>query len=92
VEKKERKAILERTAALFDLPADQFAGVPKVELIGKEELRMFHHRGILAYGTEEIHISGGAILVRVCGQNLELRAMNADELLVTGQIGKVEVE
>jgi sporulation protein YqfC len=92
VEKKERKAILERTAALFDLPADQFAGVPKVELIGKEELRMFHHRGILAYGTQEIHISGGQLLVRVEGQGLELKAMNGDELLITGEIRRLEVE
>lgn len=92
MEKKERKAILERTAALFDLPADQFAGVPKVELIGKEELRMFHHRGILAYGTQEIHISGGQLLVRVEGQGLELKAMNGDELLITGEIRRLEVE
>jgi sporulation protein YqfC len=53
---------------------------------------MIHHRGILAYGTQEIHISGGQLLVRVEGQGLELKAMNGDELLITGEIRRLEVE
>ncbi len=92
MEKKEKKAFLERTAELFDLPADQLAGTSKLELVGNSEFRMIHHRGILAYGTEEIHISGGKLLVRVSGENLELRAMNGDELLITGDIRRLEVE
>ena len=92
MEKKEKKAFLERTAELLDLPAAQLAGTPKLELVGSSEFRMSHHRGILSYGTEEIHISGGKLLVCVSGENLELRAMDADELLITGDIRRLEVE
>jgi sporulation protein YqfC len=87
-----RKGILEQAAELFDLPKEQLAGIPKLELVGDSELRMIHHRGILAYGTQEIHISGGQLLVRVEGQGLELKAMNGDELLITGEIRRLEVE
>ena len=55
-------------------------------LLGDRELRMEYHRGILAYGTEEILISGGKLVVRVRGTGLELRSMNPAELLITGQI------
>lgn len=83
---KRRPGLLERTAQLFDLPADVIAGLPRLELVGDRELRMENHRGILAYGTQEIHVSGGAFGIKVCGEELELRTMNALELLITGHI------
>lgn len=91
-ERRNRERILERTAEVFDLPGDLVAGLPRVELIGDRQLRMEHHRGILAYGTEEIHISGGRIILKVRGEGLELRSMNAGALLITGRIQAVELE
>lgn len=87
--KKER--LLERTAQALELPADVVAGLPRVELTGDRELRMENHRGILSYGAEEIRISGGRLIVKVRGEGLELRAMNAGELLITGAIRGVDL-
>ena len=86
----EKEGLLLRASKLFDLPADALAGVPRVEVVGDGELRMAPHRGILAYGPEEIHISGGSLVVLVRGSGLELRAMTPEELLVTGTITAVE--
>ncbi len=86
----EKEGLLLRASKLFDLPADALAGAPRVEMIGDGELRMGPHRGILAYGPEEIHISGGSLVVVVRGGGLELRAMTPEELLVTGTITAVE--
>ena len=89
---KRKRDILEQTAETFDLPGDLVAGLPRVEVVGDREVRMSHHRGILAYGREEIHISGGKVIVKVKGEGLELRSMNADELLITGQIRALELD
>ena len=71
MEKKGRKeGLLEKTAEVFDLPGDVVAGLPRVELLGDHQLRMENHKGILAYGTEEIHISGGKLIVKVRGAHL----------------------
>lgn len=92
MERRGRKeSFLERTAQVFDIPGE-VAGVPRVELTGRQELRMSNHRGILAYGSEEIVVSGGNILIRVRGEQLELRAMTAEELLITGTVLAVELE
>lgn len=91
MDEKRRQGLLEKTARVFDLPVDAVAGLPRVELVGDGELRMENHRGILSYGTSEIHISGGAFGVRVCGEELELRTMNGLELLITGHIRAVEL-
>lgn len=90
MEKRPRKiGLLERTAELLDLPADGFAGLPRLEVIGDKEVRMENHKGILAYGTEEIHVSAGAFIVKIAGSNLELRAMTGMDLLITGQIHQI---
>lgn len=81
-----KESLLERASQALDLPGDALAGMPRIELLGDRELRMEYHRGILAYGTKEIHISGGKLVVRVRGTGLELRSMNPAELLITGQI------
>ena len=87
--KQRRPSLMERTAKLFDLPADALAGLPKLELVGDCELRVENHKGILAYGREEIHISGGTCLIKVSGQGLELRAMTGLELLITGKVSQI---
>ena len=87
--KPRRLRFLERTAEMFDLPADGIAGVPRLELVGDGELRVENHKGILAYGREEIHISGGLFLIKIAGRELELRAMTGIELLITGKIAQI---
>ena len=87
--KSRRVRFLERTAEVFDLPADAVAGVPRLELVGDGELRVENHKGILSYGQEEIHISGGIYLIKITGRELELRAMTGIELLITGKISQI---
>lgn len=92
MEKKSRRTmLLEKTAELFDLPADALAGLPHLELTGDGELRMENHKGIIAYGSEEIHVSAGTFLVKISGHNLELRAMTGYELLITGKIEHIQL-
>lgn len=86
-----KENLLERAAQVLEMPADAVAGLPRIELMGNRELRMESHRGILAYGETEIHISGGKMAVRVKGSGLELRSMNPAELLITGDICSLEL-
>ena len=88
---KKREGLLEKTAEVFDLPGDVLAGLPRIEITGSRELRMENHKGILAYGADEIHVSGGKLVVKVHGTGLELRSMNASQLLITGDIHGVDL-
>ena len=92
MEQKGRRPILrEKTARLFDLPADVIAGVPRMEIVGDSEFRMENHKGILSCGENEIHVSGGIYLVKIVGECLEVRSMTGLELLVTGKVFRVEL-
>lgn len=78
-------------AERFDLPADAVAGMPKLTITGKARVVIENHKGLLEYGAERIEIGGGRLRIRIGGTGLELRAMNKDELVITGQILSVEL-
>ena len=88
---KKREGLLEKTAEVFDLPGDVVAGLPRIEITGSRGLRMENHKGILAYGDEEIQVSGGVFLIQIRGSGLELRAMTGLELLITGRIDSIQL-
>ena len=77
-------------AELFDLPADLVAGLAHLEILGDRQLFLEGHDGILSYGTEQIDIGAGTLIVRVRGSALTLRSMTEDEVRVQGRIDGVE--
>lgn len=81
----------ERTARLLALPADGAAGLPRVELTGDRELYLENYKGILSYGREEIHVDGGAWVLRILGQELEIKAMRAGQLRILGWVTGLEI-
>lgn len=84
------RRMLTRVAELFDLPADLVAGLCHIELLGDRELFLEGHGGILAYGTAEIDVNAGALILRVRGADLTLRSMTDSELRIAGRIDAVE--
>ena len=85
-----KESLLERAAQALEMPVDAVAGLMRLELLGDRELRMEAHKGILAYGTTEIHVSGGMVVVRMRGEGLELRSMNPTDLFITGRISSLD--
>lgn len=68
------------------------AGRPCIEADRHRERGWKITREFSPTGGEEIHISGGKLVVKVRGSGLELRSMNASQLLITGVITAVELE
>ena len=83
--------LLESLAEQLDLPAEAFAGVPRVIISGTERVLIENHKGILAYTETEVEVSGGATKIRIRGDGLLLRGMTAESLTVTGRILAVEM-
>ena len=86
----EKKKVFLEAAELFDLPADLVAGLPHVEVLGSGYFYMEHHRGILSYSGQEIDINGESCIIRVYGEDMELKSMTGDQLRITGVITRVE--
>ena len=81
----------EEIAERFDLPPETRAQVPRVTLSGNRRVVVENHRGLLEYGEDTVEVAGGRIRVRIHGTELQLRAMDRNDLVITGRILSVEV-
>lgn len=81
--------ILARTADFFSLPPEAVAGIFRMELIGTRDLYLENHKGILEYSETEVVLHGGDRLIRISGADLTLRAMNNEELCLSGTFDSI---
>ena len=89
---KNRRKGLERMSEMLEIPGQVIAGMPKLAMSGNRHLHIESHNGVLEYDRDLIMINGGAMILKIHGAELEITSMNADELLITGNISKFEFE
>lgn len=65
--------------------------IPRIEIWGDRRVSIENHEGILEYGQEIMRIKCGRMVVKICGEDLELRNATLTDLSVTGRIISVEL-
>ena len=89
---KSKKSIIARAVNAFDLPGEVLTGMPKLTVTGNRRLHIECHKGIIEYNDSLIAVNGGAVLVKIRGEGLEIVSMSAEEILIRGFIVSVEFE
>ena len=87
---KQTKHRFARTSERLDLPGNILTDMSRMEVIGFGTLLLEQHKGILSYGLEEINVSVSDGVIRIKGDDLNLRSMDAQALLITGRIVTLE--
>lgn len=64
----------------------------RVTTIGDRRALLENHTGLLEYSPECVRVRCRRGAACVCGQGLTLREVRKDAMIVTGLIGKVELE
>jgi len=82
--------ILDKAADTFDLPGEVLMDLPRITVIVGQRVVVENHKGLMDYGSNMILIAGGRVNLKLVGDNLELRAMNAQEISITGDVFSVE--
>lgn len=85
-----QKSWRERLACVLDLPVEAVMDLPHLEMSGNKEILLENCRGIIGYGEEEIRVSTGRGIIRVCGQGLTLKNLRVDSIIIDGTIHSVE--
>jgi sporulation protein YqfC len=83
--------IRKRLADALELQHDVALNLPVLHLTGSERLLMENHRGLLEYGRGKIRIASTAGVVEIEGQDLAIKSVGRDEVLVTGGIERVVI-
>ncbi len=84
---EKNKDIISRALAdLLEIPKDLVLDIPKITLIGKSELFLENHRGIIEYSSQRMRINLSRGFLEILGNQLEIRALLPDEIKIEGDI------
>ena len=84
--------IRKRIADALELQYDVALNLPLMHITGNERLLMENHKGLLEYGNSKIRIASTAGPVEIEGENLAIRTVGRDDMLITGNIKSVKFE
>ena len=92
--KKEKKT--RKTARFIDeileVPKEVTTGLPKITILGFNELLIENYKGILEYEEFFIRINTHIGIININGFNFNLEQMTDEDLLISGKIENIELE
>ena len=83
------KKLLLKASAKLELPADIMAGVPRIEILGKDQCCIEPQRGLLEYSVYRICVSTDVGTVQILGNNMRIKQMNSARIIVSGKLYSV---
>ncbi len=75
----------------LELPKDIVMDLPKVVLIGNIQLNISNHKGIIEYTQNIIRINSSIGIFKIEGENLELKTILLEEIVIIGNIERIEI-
>ncbi len=87
---KRREAISRAMAEFLEIPKDLVLDLPKVTIIGRNELYLENHKGIIEYGLERLRVNLSRGFLEVEGQKLEINVLMPEEMKITGEIKTIK--
>lgn len=76
-------------AELLEIPRDLVMDVPRLTVIGREELYLENHKGIIEYDADRIRVNLARGFIEVHGNGLEIKAILPEELNISGHIKSI---
>lgn len=83
---KRTEIIRQAMAEFLDIPKDLVLDLPKVTIVGRNELYIENHRGIIEYDLNRLRINLSRGFLEIEGNGLEIKALMADEMKITGEV------
>ena len=84
-----REAFNKAVADFLEIPRDLVMDIPKLTLVGRNELYLENHRGIIQYNPQLLRINLSRGFLEIEGQDMEIRALMPAELYISGEIKSV---
>ncbi len=85
-----RREAIKAVTEFLEIPGDLVLDLPKVIVIGRTELYLENHRGVIGYDLNRLRVSLSRGFVEIEGNNLEIKALMPDEMSVTGEIYSIK--
>ena len=87
-----KKNKISKIDKILELPKEVYSNVPKITILGFDEIIIENYKGILEYEEFFVRISTYIGIVNINGYNLNLETMTNDDIKVTGKIESFDFE
>ena len=77
---------------ILEMPKEISSGIPKITMLGFEEMLIENYKGILEYEELYIRINTHIGVINIVGRDCNLKNLNEDDILLTGVFEKIELE
>ncbi|MBS5951521.1 MAG: sporulation protein YqfC [Clostridium sp.] len=85
---KSRNVIAEK----FDLPKDVVLNLPKITIIGNNEITIENHKGIILFERDIIKINTKVKVINIEGENFEILYIGDSTITISGRFKSVSYE
>lgn len=75
---------------MLDLPQDVVLDLPRLIALGKAQLYIENHRGIIEYTPEKIRVNSTIGVIMLIGKGMSIKTIETQEILVSGQLTSIE--
>ena len=86
---KNKKKRLEN---ILEMPKEVYTNVPKLTVVGFEEMIIENYKSILEYEEFFVRINTHIGILNINGFNLNLETMTNDDIKITGTIESIDIE
>lgn len=85
---KSRDVIAEK----FDLPKDVVLNLPKITIIGNNEITIENHKGIILFESDIIKVNTKVKVINIQGENFEILYIGDSTITISGKFKSVSYE
>ncbi|MBP2653858.1 MAG: sporulation protein YqfC [Firmicutes bacterium] len=89
---RRRRGKLERLARILEIPEDIVLDLPRITMLGNQQLLVENHKGIIEYAPflVRIKLNQGELVIN--GEELTLGNLAAEQILVEGTVAQIKYE
>ena len=77
---------------ILEMPKEVYTNVPKLTVVGFEEMIIENYKSILEYEEYFVRINTHMGILNINGFNLNLEKMTNDDIKITGTIESIDLE
>lgn len=83
-----KNSVREKITRALEMPLELLKNIPRVTIIGNENVLIENYKSIVEYEKNIIRVSNN---VCILGEELNVSELSAEELIITGKIKSIEV-
>jgi len=85
------ESIKEGILNIVDFPKDVLLNLPRITLIGRIQVSIENHKGIIEYVPERIRINTSIGIIRIKGKKMIINSIMTEVIVINGEIEVVEI-